>query len=389
MTIFEMFEREDIYSILETTMHDYYRDICGKEIDVVVSKYHFGKRLLIYPRLGIVVSRCPSWAVIRRTYVSFDVQGNLPKKLFAWCYITLCFLTFGLFADASLILSDYSVFSKSTVIIPSNRKIRIYRYDEGYVDSILKNGFSDFYFKNEVKIRTSSQYDFILGVLDTSDRWYREALLKGRCLVRVPTVLYDSYMSRVLDDLSLLHSTETKNVSAGKYVLDLGQSCLTKLYDVVDKKHIKCGDKIIYIINSILSNYCGSLEIVPLTLTHGDLQTGNIYLDETNDKLYIIDWETACIKSVWYDAATVLCNTRRKGKFSSMINSRDTELTRMSILHFDDNKARDMNLVSAVLVFEELLFFLDEILDLPGEMGSEIIERFEYEVDNINWSSIY
>ena len=46
-----------------------------------------------------------------------------------------------------------------------------------------------------------------------------------------------------------------------------------------------------------------------------------------------------------------------------------------------------MNLVAGVLTLEELGFFLDEIIDLPGEMGSEIIERYEHEIDHIDWTT--
>lgn len=388
MTILEMFEREDIYKILESTLQDYYREVYGEKVNVSVNKHHFGQRLLIYPRLGIIVSRFPSWAVIRRTYVSFDVQGNLPKKLFAWCYITLCFLTLGLLADASLRLSNYAVFSKGTIIIPSNRKIRIYRYDKGYVDSILKDGFSDYYFNKEVEVRKTPQYDFILGLIDSGKRWYREVLLKGRCLVRVAPSKYDSYMARVFDDLTSIHTQDTQMLLAGEYISNLGSEYTGKLQQVVQRKHIKCGGKIESIITKLVSKYGHSDELIPITMTHGDLQTGNIYLDEFHDKLYIIDWETVAQKSIWYDAATVLCSTRRKGKFSEMVNMREDEHFKSAILHFDQNKGRDMNLVSAILILEELGFFLDEILDLPGEMGAEIIERFEYEVDNINWKTI-
>ena len=223
MTILEMFEREDIYKILEETLEQYYREVGKQNITVKVSKDHFGKKLLIYPRLGIVVSRCPSWKVIRRTYVSFDVQGNLPKKLFAWAYITLCFMTFGLLADASLMLSDYSVWTKGTVVIPSNRKIRIYRYDKGYVDSILKVGFNDYYFNNEIGIRKNPQYSFILGLIDFGERWYREALLQGRCLVRVPLAKYNHYLNQVLDNLKSYYSSSLKDVASGTYISDLGE----------------------------------------------------------------------------------------------------------------------------------------------------------------------
>lgn len=387
MTIQEMFEREDIYGILETTMHQYFKEVHQKDIAVTISKRHFGQRLLIYPRLGIIVSRFPSWAVIKRTYVSFDVQGNLPKKLFAWAYITLCFLTFGLFAHASMRLSDYSVWFRGMLVVPSNRKIRIYRYDQGYVDSILKDGFNDYYFNKELEVRKSPEFDFILGLMDYGNRWYREQLLRGRCLVRVAPDKYDSYMKRVISDLSLFYARNTKEVIAGSYINQLTEEYIEKLKRVEDAKHIKCGDKIRKVVNLVRDKFGSSNESIHLTLTHGDLQTGNIYLDEQNDKIYIIDWETVKEKSVWYDSATVLCETRRKDKFSTMINNRSNEDVQHNLLFFDDVKQRNMNLVAGVLTLEELGFFLDEIIDLPGEMGSEIIERYEHEIDHIDWTT--
>lgn len=387
MTIQEMFEREDIYGILETTMHLYFKEVHQKDIAVTISKRHFGRKLLIYPRLGIIVSHFPTWAVIKRTYVSFDVQGNLPKKLFAWAYITLCFLTFGLLADASMLLSDYSVWFRGMVVIPSNRKIRIYRYDQSYVDSILKDGFNDYYFNKELEVRKSPEFDFILGLMDYGNRWYREKLLRGRCLVRVAPDKYDTYMQRVILDLSLFYARNTKEVNVGSYINQLAEEYIEKLKRVEDAKHIKCGEKIRKVINLVNGKFGSSNESIYFTLTHGDLQTGNIYLDEQKDKIYIIDWETVKGKSIWYDSATVLCETRRKDKFSAMINSRHDTDVQQKVLYFDSVKQRDMNLVAGVLILEELGFFLDEIIDLPGEMGSEIIERYEYEIDHINWST--
>jgi hypothetical protein len=387
MTILEMFEREDIYGILETTMRHYYKEVYHKDIEVSITKSHFGKRLLIYPRLGIVVSRFPSWAVIRRTYVSFDVQGNLPKKLFAWAYITLCFLTFGLLADASIKLSDYSAWARGTILIPSNRKLRIYRYDKGYVDSILKDGFNDYYFNKELEVRRNPQFDFILGLLDSGNRWYREVLLKGRCLVRVSPNKYGIYLKRVLADLSAFYERNTEAVVAGQYVCQLADEYEDKLQKVIEQKHIKCGDKVGKVIERVKESFRESRAQIPITLTHGDLQTGNVYLDEETDKIYIIDWETVKKKSIWYDSVTIFCETRRKDKFSGMINARFDAEVKKDVLYYDTDKARDMNLVAGILLLEELGFFLDEIIDLPGEMGVEIIERYEYEIDHIDWTT--
>ncbi len=388
MTILEMFEREDIYKILEVTSKEYYQKVHNVEVDVQVRKKHLFQRLVIYPRLGIVVPLFPSWAVIRRTYVSFDVQNNLPRKLFAWAYITLCFLTFGLLADASLYISDNSVYSKDTLIVPSNRKIRIYEYGKGYVDSILKDGFNDFYFNNEIEVRKQPKYDFILGLLDYGPRWYREKLLRGRCLVRCSDEEYKMYLDQTICDLEAFYKENRIDMSAKQYVRQLAPDYESKISEIEERKHIKCGDKVRSVLRRMQVVCEDSDEIVPLTLTHGDLQTGNIYVDEENNKLYIIDWETIKQKSIWYDAATVMCSTRRADKFSKMINGRFDKSVQENIFVFDKQPIHDMNLVAAILILEEMGFFLDEIVDLPNDMGSEIIERFEHEIDQIDWKSI-
>lgn len=385
MTILEMFEREDIYSILEKTLCEYYKEVHHKTIDVHVKKKHFLKPIVIYPRLGIVVRRFPSWAVIKRTYVSFDVQNNLPKKIFAWAYITLCFLTLGLLADASLELSDPTVVKKSTVIIPSNRKIRIYEYGQGFVDSILKIGFNDIYFKHEIEVRNKTPFKFILDLIDHGERWYRETLLKGRCLVRCSGKEYEKYVNETIKDLKLFYSSHLHYIDSEDYANHIEIEYSRLITQIEQSKHIKCGDKLRDIMKKMVQLCKEKAEIVPLTLTHGDLQTGNVYVDEEHSKLYIIDWETVKDKSIWYDAATIMCSTRRKGKFSEMINNRTDSKVMADISVFDDEKERDMDLIAAVLVLEEMGFFLDEIVDLPGNMGSEIIERFEYEIDHIDW----
>lgn len=388
MTILEMFEREDIYSILEKTLTEYYKVVKQKSVTVNVSKKHFFKRYVIYPRLGIIVPLFPKWSVMKRTYVSLDVQGNLPKKLFAWAYITLCFLTFGILADASLELSDKSVFGRSMVIIPSNRKIRIYDYNKGYVDSILKDGFNDYYFNNELLARKDSKYDFILGVLDSGERWYREKLLNGRCLVRCAKEDYNKFLGRVMEDLGLFYKSQSRTIESSVYADELYNSYSKLITDIEERKHIMCGEKLRRILNESAEILRSATAEIPLVLSHGDLQTGNIYVDEEQNKVYIIDWETFKMRSAWYDACTVLFSTRRKNNFSDLINSiHSNEIE--SLFFFDSEKNRDRKFVAATLVLEEMGFFLEEIIDLPNEMGAEIIERFEYEIDRIDWVKVY
>ena len=170
MTIQEMFEREDIYTIIENTLSYYYKATRNKKVNAKICKKAAFKKILIYPRLGVIIPLFPSKEVRNEVYALFDVQRNIIKKIIAKTYITICFASFGVMANSSLLLSDDSVFDRNTLIIPGNRKIRIYNFSEGYIDSVVKEGFNDFYYNNEINIRENYHLPFILGILDKGER---------------------------------------------------------------------------------------------------------------------------------------------------------------------------------------------------------------------------
>ena len=91
MTIQEMLEREDIYSIIETTLVKYYREVHHTSAKVKIQS-KFNNKYVVYPRLGVIISRTPSLSVIKDTYCDFDVQNNPVRKLIAWGYITDAFV---------------------------------------------------------------------------------------------------------------------------------------------------------------------------------------------------------------------------------------------------------------------------------------------------------
>jgi len=387
MTIEEMFQRENIYQIIEDTLSKYYRQIRNEETEVKVRRVHLFQRLLVYPRIGVILPLFPCRGIIREVYALFDVKNNSLKKLIAWVYITMCLITFGLFADASLWFSNKSLYNRNIMIMPSNRKIKIFYYRHEYVDSILKVGLRDNYFRNEIKFRSNPQFSFILNFIAYGDCWYREQLLHGKGLVRTSGNTYSFYLQEVLDDLKLLQLESRHMVSASEYASKVADQCAELLKEVLLRKNITCGAKINRVIGLTKAICNNSTDRIILALSHGDLQTGNIYLDNESRNLYILDWETAKDRSIWYDSATLLCSIRRKGKFADMINGRNSERIRSLVLYFDCDKNRDMDIVASILLLEELDFFLEEIADFPEDMGYEIIKRYEYEVDNIDFKS--
>lgn len=378
MTIQEMLEREDIYTILSQTLEEYFHTVWDKDVAVRVEKSLLRNSYVIYPRLGVAVSRFPSWKVAKDIYTQFNVQGNWKRKLFAWGYITLCFLTFGMLASRSLYVSDKKWCRRNRYIMPCNRKIRIFDYGEGYVDAILKVGFNDTYFKNELKYRVNPKYKFIPPFIKFGNRWYREALLTGRALVRLSESQYDTAVEKTKGEIGKLYS-DTKHYEGIISYSHRIEECIKEKLPILKYQKGLSIEYVQTVLNKI-SEYVKGVDIqVPLVTSHGDLQTGNIMVDKVGI-VTIYDWETAGERSIWFDMGKLLLYSQRKGHYAYLIEHRDDKEVKDQLLQFDDCDDYPMTHIISVLVLEELEFFVDEIMDLPGSMGAEIMDRLTDEL---------
>lgn len=377
MTIQEMLEREDIYHIIETTLSRYFQEVHQNEITVKVQS-RLRNNYVVYPRLGVIISRTPSWDVIKDTYRDFNVQNNLVRKIIAWGYITACFCTFGLLASRSLFVSNKKLLNNSIRIMPCNRKIRIFDYRKGQVDAILKEGFNDLYFKTELNYRLNPIHSFIPPIELYGKRWYRELILDGMGLVRVPEPEYSKKLQQTLSELRTLHETTKQEVDALTYCHSLKEFINEQLPFLKEKKHIQTTDYLKNIVNLCCQYVEKNNQIIPMALSHGDLQTGNIFV-ESNGNVILIDWETAATRSIWYDTGRLLLYSQRKDKYAAMINGRHNMDIKKALLYFDECKNRDITLVCSILILEEIKAFVDEIIDLPGDIGTEIMDRLTNE----------
>ena len=380
MTIYEMLFREDIYGIMEQTLKEYYREVHNADVEVRVEKSVFKNYYVVYPRLGVAMARIPSASVLRDIYSQFNVQGNWVRKMAAWGYITLCVMTFGLLGSRSLRVGKKAFRDRMVYIMPCNRKIRIFNYREGYVDAILKVGFSDNHFKNELKYRQRPEFDFIPGLLRSGSRWYREIIIKGTGLVRIPEPSYSEKVEEIKLLLKPFYAAHLHQTKIVEYCNQLVQYLESKLPILKKEKHIESTGYLQNVIRKSLSIIGEQEMFVPLVISHGDLQTGNILVEDTTGRVYIYDWETADERSVWYDMGRFLLYSQRKGRYAYMVNHRTSQEVKEALLQFDDDKQREMEIVVAVLVLEELVAFTDEICELPGTMGSEIMDRLTEEL---------
>ena len=188
----------------------------------------------------------------------------------------------------------------SMLIYPANKKVKLFNFQNKTITNVLKEGYGRAWFDKEVQVRTSPAWSFIPTLSVNPDGSYTEAVLDGIPLARTKKSKsvfekLDSCLARMqMRDRSLIDSEEY----ADKLSNDL-EICLERLSASVLTEQIKtCRRVNETLINAVKSQK--SLKI-PLCFSHGDLQQGNILYDSATNKLWIIDWETCAVRSLWYD----------------------------------------------------------------------------------------
>ncbi len=152
-----------------------------------------------------------------------------------------------------------------------------------------------------------------------------------------------------------------------------------------EKKHIDCYELILEIAKAAAAKAALLEAPLPTVESHGDLQAGNVWVDSKNKKTYILDWETHERRSIWYDCATLLLSTRRAGKLKDMMDSRDTQAVKDAVLHNDSRKDYNMLAVMGIITLEDVLFYRDDMLELPQDFGGDIFNRLAGELDAMGW----
>lgn len=381
--------REDFYSILERTLKDYYRVVQKKDIKISAVAHRLSNRIYIYPRIGIIMTRVPSRDILEYLLNEYNVRNSVLKYTLAKIYVLCCFISKGFLASRSLYISDDSIFSNSDAIIPANRKIRIFNFQEKYVDAIIKDGFTSKFFNNELNFRINHLYGFIPPIQEYGRNWYREEILPGQPLARIKDpILYETSVRQALDGIGQIAQKTCRMVDPVHYVTGLLGQIEAKLTMARDRKRINCYDKVLSLVRMASASAVTLGGDLPLVTSHGDLQSGNIWVDRDRNKTYVIDWETHEERSIWYDCATLLLSTRRAGKLREMMCNRNNEQVKKAIFINDSRKDYNMLAVMGILTLEDIAFYLDDLLELPQNWGGDIFNRIANELESMGWENL-
>lgn len=339
MKITEMLQREDFYQINRDTLAAYYGNRGTKG------------RLYIYPKLNAIVTKHPSKAVRQYLLTEYEVRGSAAKRLTVQTYVRLCLRSSGLLADKRIELKHCA--TPDTLIYPCNRKYRIFDFARQTVAVQIKAGFPTEQLRHEIAFRTRDDLpDFVPAVVHHNEQGYTEQIIDGRPLARISEG-FAAYREEAYALLTAYASNFNETLTGNVYAKKLRKQAMEMV----------CGTTLS--IEHILDALCGIVSVQPrieTTFSHGDLQPGNIWVENGTNKLFIIDWESWGIRSSYYDKAT-LFDGLRPGNIQNYLNKIDIPVEE-----------------KAIVLLEDLIFQLEEYHSLPGEFGLDRLRQYVEDV---------
>lgn len=382
-----LFQREDVLQILQQTLQDYYGTrYPDKQISISYEKRPGAAEFFLIPRVGMIMQVNPGKEICDSFYASYHIRNNVIKHVAAK---TLVF--FGLHFPRLLAMKQRlyvyprEAVNSKTLFSYCNRSLRIFDYEKGVTVSIQKNGFTDKFFRNQLQFRLKSGYDFVPPVLDNGKDWFEEQIYTGRVLARITrTQSYADAQTQTLSYISRLQADSLENVPARAYIDGLCRRLETMLDSTQQCKATKhCAYA-----RSYLQQLEGFVQDVPQTLptviSHRDLQGGNVLV--TPQKVWIIDWETQARGSRWFDAITMLYGTRYYGGIKKLLADVLADALPEQIGAADGWSAKQ---ILALFLLEDLEFYLEDMLELPGTAGSATFDRYMEELQQIPWNTVF
>lgn len=342
MKITQMLEREDFYAINQKTLDAFFGDE-GEN-----------STLYIYPQLNAIIPKKPSKRVKQYLLCEYAVRGNVAKRMAVRGYVRLCLASRGRMSGARCIVRKGV--SPDMLIYPCNKKHRIFDFGNNSVSVVIKDGFPTGDLENEIAFRTREDLpDFVPRLLSHSEGGYTEAIIDGVPLARVS----EGFEEKKKEAYSMLRewsADHDREVDGTEYARTLAERILS-----YPREKILSKERLSSVTNA-LAAIAEEQERLMLSFSHGDLQAGNIWIENGSGKIYIIDWESFAERSVYYDEET-LFGGLRPGDIAAYLQKKE-------------KTAR-----TATVLLEDILFRLGDLYGLPSDFGSAAFDTYLASID--------
>jgi len=262
------------------------------------------------------------------------------------------------------------------IIVPGNHKIRVLDHRRRVSTAILKVGFPNDRFQQEINARRFAQE---LGVpaphiieVDEDAGWFSENYVSGTPLNRVTERnRIANTVQKVCESLAPLSQQSLRVELFADYVNRLlssarGQIASLMLLDAGQRESLeKCVDRLVEMVNA--NSISGEIDanVFRTAVAHGDLQPANVLLDD--EGYWLIDWEYSRRRQLGYDFLVLgleaRCAKGRLRRFEDFVRNGRLEfgvdqIKTIPELDWSSKPARRQALVA--FLAEELQFCLEE-----------------------------
>lgn len=374
MDLSSMLQREDFFKILEQTIPAYYKEAHKKEITFTYTPTNGCEPLVVNGILSFVSRPKRCKGLYKFLNAEYNIRSSFVKYIIGKCAVNIISI-FPFIGKVKTAYVTRGTLSKNEFINPQNRSIRIFNYDTMTVDCTIKYGFTKKYFQKQLEFRKEADFSFIPKLIDFGETWFREPILMGNPLARV--INQSDYMQGLDDAFRYIEQLVLKTkmlTDLRTYVSTLENNIFDLISQAKYRKNIKYANEIKEIVKSS-AELVKSLDADFYTcISHGDLQTGNIWLDNEK-KTWIYDWETVGRRSIWYDASVLGYSLRRPAGWQEFMSTNDSS----QMLRYDMTSGyseKDLKAIKHLVLLEDIKFYLDDMLELPEDWGNWIFDGF-------------
>ena len=239
---------------------------------------------------------------LRDSFTFTPVTWRMPAQ-----YLLGRFLS----STVGLHLSSHFAFSsscrlpdqESLLVMPGNRRIRVFNFKSGTCRVFLKSGFDSGTMLREIEIRGSSDGGPfpLLSAWHENGKWFEEPIIEGYALVMCPPwIERHSIEHRAFEDLEKWCKITMKRVKVGEYLEPLLRGLH---HDGTEIKRLY-GPKDALPPDTWFDVLCAQairFDYTETSMTHGDFQGGNILIDRRGSHIFLIDWEYCGRRFIHYD----------------------------------------------------------------------------------------
>lgn len=369
-----MINKEDFYEILLLTLNSYYDDlIFSAENESVQTK--FLNELYVYEKINAIIHSKPSKEILSFLKTEYDIRGSILKKVLVNIYLKFKLHSNGYFAEKKVFyfsLNNHTDF-KNILIYPCNKKIRIFNFSNRIVNVVTKYGYPNSAIEKEINFRLDNLNDHIIPIESYGENWYGERIIDGIPLARIKNLEeYNKFKVAAHNILLSISKKHNKKNDIESYFIKLENQININI-DKIKFFNENISKNVIKLLEIIRSNIDLKDFQIILTLSHGDLHAGNIWIENSTNKILIIDWETVEIRSEWYDLFVLHGGFRVTNGIEKMINS----IRRNNIPYFLQSFSLNaIERIIYVVLMEEIAFRLNDILSSPHDINLKEFEVY-------------